>query len=144
MGLWGSSKKQEKPTNAIVPVKPSAALVTVEDEEVEEEMTTEIVVRKGTTIQKAPTTGLAQVQSRSKEIMIAGEKKKTNPQQLIRCIKRITQQIGEYKGTNDIYATVVVTALRKARGDFVSVLENEFHINWQIDPNTGVSVFYMG
>ncbi len=139
---WGGSGKKEKESKntELAPVKPPTTLVVADDEE---EGSTEIVVKSKTSIQKAPTNGLAQVQFKSKELVIAGKKTKTNPQQLIRCIKRITQNIGEYKGVEDVYANVVVTALRKARGDLVSILESEFHINWQINPDTGESVFYM-
>lgn len=121
--------------NSIVPWGKKEKTPVVEEEE--------IVVYKGTTVQKAPTTGLAQVQSRSKKVMLAGKKVEVNPQQLIRCIKRITQNIGEYKATDDVYSHAIVTALRKARGDLVSILENEFHINWQIS-DSGESVFFMG
>ncbi len=139
---WGRGKKEEEEQQStqLAPVKKPTTLVVADDDDGE---TTEIVVKSKTTIQKAPTNGLAQVQFKGKELMIAGKKTKVNPQQLIRCIKRITQNIGEYKATEDVYSSVVVGALRKARGDLVSILESEFHINWQINSDTGESVFYM-
>lgn len=92
----------------------------------------DIVIRKGNNI----------VQIKSKEIVIAGEKHKVDPYQLIRMIKRVTQNIGEYKGTeDDVYSAVIVGALRKARGDLVGVLEKNFNIHWQIGDD-GTSIFY--
>lgn len=96
----------------------------------------DIVVHKGNNI------GNNIVQVRSKEIVIAGEKHKVDPYQLIRMIKRVTQNIGEYKLTEDVYSAVIVGALRKARGDLVGILEKDFNIHWQIGDD-GTSVFYM-
>ena len=87
--------------------------------------------------------GGAIVQVRSKEVMIAGVKRRVDPYQLIRCIRRVTQNIGEYKMMEDIYSAIIIGALRKGRGDLVSILENEFSIHWQIEENTGASSFYM-
>ncbi len=91
----------------------------------------DIVIRKGNNI----------VQIKAKEIVIAGEKHKVDPYQLIRMIKRVTQNIGEYKLTEDVYSAVITGALRKARGDLVGILEKDFNIHWQIGDD-GTSIFY--
>lgn len=80
---------------------------------------------------------------RPKSVMISGKKHEIDPYQLMRMIKRVTQTIGEYNKVDGPYAAYIVTALRKARGDMVSDLEHHFRIHWQIDQNTGQSVFYM-
>jgi hypothetical protein len=88
--------------------------------------------------------GLVEVQMRGKEMTVAGTKKKVDPYQLIRMIKRVTQNIGEYKTCEDVYSTIIISALRKARGDLVSLLEGGFGVHWQVDRETGESVFFVG
>lgn len=123
----------KKVTNALVvrdaPQRPSTALAPVR-------RNNDIVIHRGGA-------GGAIVQVRSKQIAIAGTKAKVDPYQLIRMIKRVTQNIGEYKICEDVYYAVIIGALRKARGDLVGILENEFGIHWQIDEETGRSTFYM-
>ena len=85
----------------------------------------------------------AVVQVRSRMLTIKGKRFTVDPYQLIRIIKRVTQSIGEYRDAENPYAAYVVDGLRKARGDMVSDLENNFHIHWQIDQHTGNSVFFM-
>lgn len=106
------------------------------------EDTKDIAIYRGNPLATKSQSG-ALVQVRSKELMIAGKKRKVDPHQLIRIIKRVTQNIGEYKGYEDVYSAVIIGALRKARGDLVNILEDEFHIHWQISNETGESVFYM-
>jgi hypothetical protein len=83
----------------------------------------------------------AMVQVRSKQVVIGGKRIDIDPYQLIRLIKRVTQNIGEYKDLDDAYSTIVCGALRKARGDLVNILECEFHIHWQVE--NGKSIFFM-
>jgi hypothetical protein len=106
----------------------------------------EVAVRQSSNdivIHNGPRTGGAIVQVRSKMMTVAGKKVNVDPYQLIRLIKRVTQNIGEYKQHEDVYGAVIIGALRKARGDLVNILEDEFHIHWQISPDTGESTFYM-
>lgn len=100
-----------------------------------------LVIHRGS--QVARRTGQALVQVRPKAITIGGQKVPVDPYQLMRIIKRLTQNIGEYKESETPHAKYIVTALRKCRGDAVSDLEHHFHIHWQIDEETGQSVFYM-
>jgi hypothetical protein len=83
------------------------------------------------------------IQSARKDIVIQGKKYKVNAYQLMRMIKRITQNIGEYKEMETPYSAYIITSLRKARGDIVSDLEHYFHIYWSLD-ETGQSVFTVG
>lgn len=62
---------------------------------------------------------------------------------LCRIIKNITQQIGEYKKSRDPMAErYLIPALRNARSRVVADLESLYHITWEINPETGESVFY--
>lgn len=124
---WGKGKEQEKPETRVA--------VRTQDKN-------EISIYRGNPLTQR-TGGNAIVQVRSKELMVAGKKRKVDPYQLIRLIKRVTQNIGEYKDNEDVYSAVIIGALRKARGDLVGILEEEFHIHWQIDETTGHSVFHM-
>lgn len=134
---WGRKKAEDaKPTTAIAISNGGGQMVEADKGD--------IVIHNSKSTAIAPRGGGAPlVQVRSKAVMIAGERVQVDPYQIIRCIKRVTQNIGEYKGMEDIYAKIVIGALRKARGDLVNILENEFKIHWQIDKTTGESVFYM-
>ena len=142
--MFGLTKRKEEK-------KPSTALAVVEDQpkqtkgDLVERENTDIVERRSNELQvrRGPGNGGAIVQVRSREIMLAGEKRKVDPYQLIRMVKRVTQNIGEYKGQEDVYSKIVIGALRKARGDLVNSLEHNFGIHWQIDEETGQSIFYM-
>jgi hypothetical protein len=79
-----------------------------------------------------------------KVITISGKEHKVDPRQLIRMIKNITQTIGEYKSQDNPYSAYVTSALRKARNDIASDLENSFSIHFSIDENTGKSQFTLG
>lgn len=85
----------------------------------------------------------AAIQIRSKQVALGGRRIDVDPYQLIRVIKRVTQNIGEYKDLEDVYSTIICGALRKARGDLVNILESQFHIHWEVDATTGKSIFYM-
>jgi hypothetical protein len=115
--------------------------ITTSEDQVVPSAGGDIVVHKGNPLAVGSSNALVQVRPRM--LVIAGDKVQVTPQSLIRCIKRVTQNIGEYKDQDDVYAKVVIGALRKARGDLVSLLENEFHIHWQIDKRTGESHFFM-
>jgi hypothetical protein len=78
---------------------------------------------------------------RKKELKVCGKKFAVDPRQLIRMIKNITQTIGEYKNQENPSALYVVAALRSARANVAADLENTFNIHWQIDENTGKSIF---
>jgi len=119
----------------------TTALAVTKQNDLVTDNDTDIVIHKGNPIAKKPANALVQV--RSKELMIAGQKRKVDPYQLIRMIKRVTQNIGEYKDSDDVYSALICGALRKARGDLVTILESEFHIHWQINQDTGESVFFM-
>lgn len=127
--------------SALIPwkTKKETKLVKAETNEVKElttiveKKTTDLILKRNGSI----------VQVRTKELIIAGKKQKVDPHQLIRMIKRVTQNIGEYKSCEDVYSSVIVTALRKARGDLVSILETEFNIHWEINQDTGESNFFM-
>lgn len=82
------------------------------------------------------------LQYKKREIVVCGEKTKVDAQSLMRNIKRITEHIGEYKYQDNLYSKIICGALRKARGDLVSILENEYNISWQVD-NDGKSNFFM-
>lgn len=127
----------KKPGTALVP----AVGTTTELSTTEPKVNNDIVIHRGSPLANKSQGSLVQV--RSRELMIGGKKVKVDPHQLIRLIKRVTQNIGEYKGLEDIYSTIVCGALRKARGDLVNILETEFHIHWNIDKESGESVFYM-
>jgi hypothetical protein len=82
------------------------------------------------------------VEYRPRTIMIGKEEVKINFKQLIRGIKQVTQTIGEYKNSETPYAKFVIHGLRKVRSDMVSELEHHFGIHWEIDEQSGQSVFY--
>lgn len=135
---WG--KKEEKSTSLVPTEEPKPKKYEIAEREGHDlevhRPRNDIVIRHGGA-------GGAIVQVRSREIVIAGEKRRVDPYQLIRIIKRVTQNIGEYKSAEDIYGKIIIGALRKARGDLVNILEDSFGIHWQIDERTGASVFYM-
>lgn len=83
------------------------------------------------------------IQVRSKVLKISGKNHTVDPYQLMRMIKQTTQTIGEYKERDNPYASYIIAALRKARGDIASDLESHFRIHWEIDQMSGNSVFYM-
>lgn len=89
---------------------------------------------------KPTATGIV-VEFPTKSIIINGEIHKVDPRQLMRLIKNVTQTIGEYKRQDNVFAAVVMGALRKARNDLVSQLESKFKISWQVDED-GQSKFY--
>jgi hypothetical protein len=116
--------EEESSTKSLAKVEEKKGLASVKKKN-------DIVIRKGNNI----------VQIKAKEIIIAGERHKVDPYQLIRMIRRVTQNIGEYKLTEDVYSAVITGALRKARGDLVGILEKDFNIHWQIGDD-GTSIFY--
>jgi len=133
---WNRKEKEKSTAIAVREEStPKGELVEAEHHELIERRRNDIEIRRGRSG--------AIVQVRSREIVIAGEKRKVDPYQLIRIIKRVTQNIGEYKSAEDIYGKIIIGALRKARGDLVNILEDSFGIHWQIDERTGASVFYM-
>jgi hypothetical protein len=78
---------------------------------------------------------------RPKSITVGGATFQVDADMLMRMVKQITQQIGEYKDMDNIYSRYVIPALRKARSDMVSDLERHFAIKWELD-RQGQSVFY--
>ena len=78
---------------------------------------------------------------RPKQIRKFGELVYLDPELLMRMIRRVTQNIGEYNDVDNVYAKYIVPALRKARGDMVSDLETHFRIHWRLDEQ-GRSDFY--
>ena len=129
MAILPWSKKKDQPTEAIAVREP--------------EQETSLVPRQNSDIVIHKKDNGAIVQIRTKEIAINGEKRKVDPYQLIRMVRRITQEIGSYKMDNNIAAEFMIRALRKARGDIVSMLEEEFSIKWQINEENGKSTFYV-
>lgn len=121
--------------------KKSTELVPIDNQSKDQE---EIVVYKGNkndiTVRQDRRT---MVKVRSKSVKIDGKVYEIDPKELIRMIKQVTQTIGEYKNRDNPYASYVIGALRKARNDMVSDLEHHFKINWEIDEETGKSVFYL-
>lgn len=136
---WGSKKSVDE--KALVPVEPGTGteragqLVAKEDDD-------DIVIHQGKPLTNYRPKG-EMVQVRAKPIKIAGKTYNIDPRQLIRMIKQVTQTIGEYKDKDNPYANYVIGALRKARSDMVSDLEQHFGINWEIDEASGRSIFYM-
>jgi hypothetical protein len=118
--LWG--KKEEK---AVVPAKKDGT----------------IIVQPKTAV--APRSGGALIQARSKPIKIGETIYDIDPQELIRMIRRVTQDIGAYKNFDGPYAAIILGSLRKARGDMVSLLEHHFHISWSINEQTNKSEFHL-
>lgn len=103
----------------------------------------EVLTRRETSLkvrEKAP--GGSVIKVKTKEIIIDKAKYQVDAHQLMRMIRYITQSIGEYKDANHVYSAFVIGALRKARSDMASVLENEFHIHWTLED--GQSIFYLG
>jgi hypothetical protein len=93
--------------------------------------------RENNTIQVRPS---ADIQEALRTVTIAGETRSVDPQQLVRLIRRVTQTIGEYTGRDDIYSAIIAKALREARGELVTVLEDSFGVHWRIE--NGKSVFW--
>jgi hypothetical protein len=91
-------------------------------------------------LKRPNSTGL--VRSPKKEIMINKEKHQVDAYQLIRMIRNVTQQIGEYKNVEHTYAAYVIPSLRKARNDMASDLVKHFGIHWSLED--GNSVFWIG
>lgn len=133
-----SVEEEEEP---VVVQKTKNQLVPVKKNQVARQPGNSLIIHRGTSV--APRIGQALVRVTSREIAIGKEKVKVDPYQLMRIIKRLTQNIGEYKESETPHAKYIVTALRKCRGDAVSDLEHYFHIHWQIDEETGQSVFSM-
>ena len=73
-----------------------------------------------------------------KQIEIGGDY--IDAEVIIRLVKRVTQQIGEYRDADSAYSHYVIPALRKARSDMLSDLEKHFHIKWRLV--NGQSEFY--
>lgn len=94
--------------------------------------------KKSTALTKPRSSGLIKVMP--KEIKIGRELHQIDPQQLMRMVRRVTQDIGSYKSFDGPYAAIVLAALRKARGDMVSLLETHFRITWHINED-GDSIF---
>jgi len=86
-------------------------------------------------------TQMVEVRRSTAVVRVMGENFEIDPSQFIRMIRQITQTIGEYKAMDNVYGRYVIPALRKARSDMVSDLENKFGIHWEIDSN-GNSRFY--
>jgi hypothetical protein len=146
MGFLSWNKKKEEPeATALVPVEQgqgverAGALVAAQEDN-------DIVVYKAPTskggITLSPRRGEL-VQVRPKSLKIDGKVFQVDPKELIRMIKQVTQTIGEYKNRDNPYASYVIGALRKARNDMVSDLEHHFKIHWEIDEETGRSIFYV-
>ena len=95
----------------------------------------------GKLVKRRKTTALS-VNQKYKTISIGGEEFNIDSDTLIRMIKQITQGIGEYKRMNNCYSRYIVSSLRKSRSDMISDLEHHFHIKWEIDSETGKSVFF--
>ncbi len=83
------------------------------------------------------------IQIRRREIQIDGKKHQADMYQLITMIKQVTQMIGDYKKENGLLGEYMISALRKARASMVSDLQTNFHVNWQINKQTGDSEFWM-
>ena len=81
------------------------------------------------------------LQARAKIITVGGGQFQVDADMLMRMIRQLTQQIGEYKDMDNIYSRYVIPSLRKARSDMVSDLERHFSIKWELDKQ-GQSVFY--
>lgn len=74
--------------------------------------------------------------------VVSGTKDGLDSESLMRMIREITQQIGDYKRQNSLCGNrYVIPALRKARAAMVSDLESKFRIHWKID-NDGQCYFY--
>jgi len=85
--------------------------------------------------------GLA-VETTKRQLEIDGKVHEFTPRQLCNMIRYITQTIGEYKKMGNLYAVMLVPAMRKARRDVASLLEENFSIVWELDEN-GDSVFFV-
>ena len=82
------------------------------------------------------------VRQQYRTISLGGQDFDIDAPTLIRMVKQITQAIGEYKRMKNCYSQYIIPSLRKSRSDMLSDLEHHFHIKWEIDANTGESVFY--
>jgi len=97
------------------------------------------IVQTGTVVEHR--TQMVEVPASCRVIKVGGELFQIDPAQLMRMIKQITQTIGEYKAMENAYGRYIIPALRKARSDMVSDLENNFGIHWEIDAS-GSSRFF--
>lgn len=77
----------------------------------------------------------------TRTIFVGGQKCRVNPVEVIRQIKMLTQQIGQYKSDDNPMSLIIVRGLRSSRAEFVQILEQEFKIFWKISL-TGDSIFF--
>lgn len=118
-----SHKRKNKGSTSLMPTvsaKPSLPTSTV-------------VENRGPMVQLQPGVELVKIDGTDFEVDAA---------QLIRMVRQVTQTIGEYKRVENAYGSYVIPALRKARSDIVSDLENTFGVHWEIDKSTGQSIFF--
>lgn len=120
--------------------------VAPEDVDVEEETGFEetglVEQTAGLRLSRVPQTAMIRV--KKKEITIGKDKYKVDAYDLMRMIRQVTQTIGEYKEAEHTYSAYVIHGLRKVRNDMASDLETHFSIHFQIDPQTGKSIFFLG
>lgn len=82
------------------------------------------------------------LQVRKRDVEIDGLKIAADPHDLIAMIRTVTQQIGDYKAQDNLYGKYMVAGLRKVRSTMVADLQ-KFGIHWEIDKNSGESLFWM-
>lgn len=107
-----------------------------------EEQTEQTAKVTGLRLAKVPQTAMIRV--KKKEISIGKEKYSVDAYDLMRMIRQVTQTIGEYKDAEHTYSAYVTHGLRKIRNDMASDLETHFSIHFQIDQQTGKSIFFLG
>lgn len=75
------------------------------------------------------------IESSRKLVTVGGVERSVTREEIARAVKYLTQSIGEYKQQDLLVADVIVNSLRKARQDLVMILEEKFHVTWQLIDN---------
>src|SRR5690348_13248525 len=109
--------EQQKPNSMVV--QPSKMVLSGEEGDFE--------------IQLKRSSSSGMIKSVKKNIVINKENHVVDAYVLIRMIRNITQQIGEYKNVDHTYAAYVIPSLRKARNDIASDLVKHFGIHWSLE-----------
>lgn len=83
------------------------------------------------------------IRSPKKNIVINKENHQVDAYGLIRIIRNLTQQIGAYKNSDNVYSAYAKDSLRTMRNNVASDLSKHFGIHWSLDAN-GNSEFWIG
>ena len=81
------------------------------------------------------------VQYQTKRVVIDKESYRIDAYALMQMIKKITQEIGEYKDSENPFSAYLISGLRKTRATIVQDLNTHFNIKWSLD-DRGNSNFF--